>query len=182
MGNSKKIKIPTGYSIELASSTHVPLLGAIEIAAATRFPPGTIPDHIRSDLVPISVLFDAVASGTLWVVLDAFRQPVGYALLQMVDGYALLAQMDVHPDHGRKGLGAALVMSIAVFLHTQNKNALYLTTFTHVPWNAPFYADIGFIALNEEELPSFIRKIINEERQHGLPHRAAMRLPLQEKD
>jgi Predicted acetyltransferase len=182
MGNSKKIKIPTGYSIEIASSAHAPLLGAIEIAATTRFPPGTIPDHIRSDSVPIPVLLDAVANGTLWVALDAFRQPVGYALLQIVDGVALLAQMDVLPEHGRKGLGAALVMSIAGFLRDQNKNALYLTTFTHVPWNAPFYASIGFYALNEEEQPPFIKDILNEERQYGLPHRVAMRLPLQEKD
>ena len=182
MGNSKKIKIPTGYSIELASSAHVPLLGAIEIAAAARFPPGTIPDHIRSDSVPIPVLLDAVVHGTLWVVLDVFRQPVGYVLLQMVDGFALLAQMDVLPEHGRKGLGTALVMSIAGFLHDQNKNALYLTTFTHVPWNAPFYAKIGFLALNKEEQPPFIKKILDEERRYGLPHRTAMLLSLQQKD
>jgi len=182
MDNSKKIKIPSGYSIDLASPAHVPLLGAIEIAAATRFPPGTIPDHIRSDSIPVSVLLDAVANGTLWVTLNAFRQPVGYALLQSVDGFALLAQMDVLPEHGRKGLGTALVMNIADFLRNQNKNALYLTTFTHVPWNAPFYANIGFIALNEEEQPPFIKKILHEERRYGLDHRTAMRLPLQQKD
>lgn len=171
-------KAPKGYSIEPANADHVPLLAAIEIAAATRFPPGSIPDHIRSDSVPVSILLDAVADGTLWVALDASRQPVGYAFLQMRDGFALLAQMDVHPDHGRKGLGTALVRRVADFLRTRNMPALYLTTFSHVPWNAPFYAHIGFVALDEEEQPPFIKSILDEERRYGLTNRIAMRLGL----
>lgn len=171
-------KVPKGYSIEPANAVHVPQLAAIEIAAATRFPPGSIPDHIRGDSASVPILLDAVANGTLWVALDAFRQPVGYALLQIRGGFALLAQMDVHPDHGRKGLGTALVRSVAEYLRTQNKHDLYLTTFTHVPWNAPFYANIGFLALPEEEQPPFIKGILDEERRYGLTHRIAMWLHL----
>ena len=153
-------------------------MGAIEIAAATRFPPGSIPDSIRSDSVPAPLFLDAVANGTLWVVLDASRQSVGYALLRIDDGFALLAQMDVQPEHGRKGLGTALVRIVADYLRTRNMPALYLTTFTHVPWNAPFYAHLGFVALDEEEQPPFIKNIVDEERRYGLTHRIAMRLSL----
>lgn len=172
------LKIPKGYSIEPANAAHVPLLGAIEIAAATRFPSGTIPDCLRSDSVPVSMLLDALANGTLWVALDTSRQPVGYALVRIFDDFSLLAQMDVHPDHGRKGLGVALVRSVADFLRARDKHVLYLTTFTHVPWNASLYAKIGFLALTEEAQPPFIKSILDEERRCGLTNRIAMSLSL----
>ncbi|MDR2444168.1 MAG: hypothetical protein LBE31_11700 [Deltaproteobacteria bacterium] len=45
------VELPDGYAIQLADNSHAPFLAALEIAAATRFPPATIPDHIRSDSV-----------------------------------------------------------------------------------------------------------------------------------
>ena len=47
------MKFLRGYTIEQATADHVPLLGAIEIAAAGIFPPDSIPDHIQSDSVPV---------------------------------------------------------------------------------------------------------------------------------
>lgn len=180
------MKIPEGYSIQLAENSHVPLLAAVEIAAATRFPPGAIPDHIRSDFVPVDVLYEAVGNGTLWVALHTKSddsaeipvQPVGYALLRFIEGYALLAQMDVLPEHGRKGLGTGLIGHITAYLRARNVNALYLTTFIHVPWNASFYGKCGFAALHRKEQPPFIKSILEEEKQYGLSHRIAMRLAL----
>jgi GNAT superfamily N-acetyltransferase len=104
--------------------------------------------------------------------------PVGYALLRFIDGFALLAQMDVLPEHGQKGLGTGLIGHITDYLRARNVNALYLTTFTHVPWNAPFYEKCGFAVLYRKEQPSFIKNILEEEKQYGLSHRIAMRLTL----
>lgn len=46
--------------------------------------------------------------------------------------------------------------------------ALTLTTFTDVPWNAPYYARLGFRALSESELTPGLRRIRAEEAAHGL--------------
>ncbi|MEG2173363.1 MAG: GNAT family N-acetyltransferase [Desulfovibrionaceae bacterium] len=167
------------YTIELATPAHVPLLAAIEIAAAGIFPPGSIPEHIRSDSVPESVLLEAVQKGLLWVALVGGGRPVGYCLVQLIQDAALLAQMDVHPDHMCKGIGSALVAHVTDYLKLHEKAAFYLTTFTHVPWNAPFYAKLGFEVLNKEEIPLFLNMILDEEKRYGLTSRVAMRLNIQ---
>jgi GNAT superfamily N-acetyltransferase len=172
------MKIPQGYRITQGTETHVPLLAAIEVAAAGIFPSGSIPDHIRADVTPVSKLFEAVQKGLLWVALAHEGSPVGYAFVQMVEDAALLAQMDVHPGHMRKGIGTALVGHIAETLRVRNVPALYLTTFTHVPWNAPFYGKLGFVALGEAEAPQFLHNIIDEERRYGLTSRTGMRMLL----
>lgn len=173
------MRLPYGYTIHPAVAAHAPLLAAIEIAAAGIFPPGSIPEHIRSDSVPDSVLLDAVQRGLLWVALAEDGRPVGYALVQMIEGMALLAQMDVHPDHMRKGIGSALIMCVVEYLKSHKKTALYLTTFRHVTWNAPFYAKRGFAVLNKGEEPLFISKILEDEKNYGLTNRVAMCLNLQ---
>ena len=172
------MKSPQGYTIETATAGHVPLLAAIEVAAAGIFPSGSIPDHIRSDFTPVDKLHEAVQDGLLWAALDQAGNPVGYAYVRLVDHAALLAQIDVHPDHMRKGIGAALLGQVAEDLRQRKTPALYLTTFTHVPWNAPFYARLGFTALDDAGMPRFLKDILEEEKRFGLTSRVGMRLPL----
>lgn len=170
------MKKPQGYTIEQATADHAPLLAAIEIAAVGIFPPGSIPEYIRSDATPVDALREAVQEGLLWVALAGDGKPVGYALVQLIEDAALLAQMDVHPDHMRKGIGSALVMRVVEHLRLLKKPALYLTTFASVPWNAPLYARLGFIAMDNADPPPFLKDILEEERRRGLTDRTAMRL------
>lgn len=164
------------YSIRAASAEHIPFLAAIEQRAASLFPAGSIPDHIRSDTLPPDLVYEGVRNGNLWVVLDAGGIPVGYALVRFVEGLALLAQIDVLPEHGRKGLGTRLIREAAQWAGEQGYERLYLTTFTHVPWNAPFYARLGFRTLHEGNTPDAIRAILGEERDYGLENRVGMEL------
>ncbi len=175
------MKILHGYNITQGTEAHVPLLAAIEMAAASIFPSGSIPDHIRVDFTPVGKLFEAVQKKLLWVALAPEGLAVGYAFVQLLDNAALLAQMDVHPRHMRKGIGRALIGQVADCLRGRNVSALYLTTFTHVPWNAPFYGKQGFIALGETDAPAFLRDILAEERHNGLTNRTGMRMLLGEK-
>ncbi len=169
---------PHPYAIQAARPEHIPFLNDIELAAATIFPPGSIPAHILLERVPESALLEAMCDGRLWVALDADANPVGYGLLQFVDAAALLAQLDVHPDHGRRGLGAALVRRIVETARSRGAHALYLTTFAQVPWNAPFYARLGFVALAQADQPRWVQEILAEEQGRGLENRTAMRLAL----
>ncbi len=170
--------IPCGYNIQVAAPVHIQFLNGIELAAAKIFTPGSIPEHIFSECLPEVTLVEAMKAGNLWVATDASGYTVGYGLLQLAHGLALLAQMDVHPDHGRKGIGTALVLHIAAAVRNRGIEALYLTTFAHIPWNAPFYAKLGFAIISETEQPSAIREILLEELSKGLENRTAMRLPL----
>ena len=169
------------YYITEAREEHLPALGDIERAAAALFPSGSIPEHVRLETLPLRFLREGISDGTLWVALLG-QCPVGYALLRQTGGIALLAQIDVHPGHGRRGLGTALVRYAVEKAATLGHQAMYLTTFAHIPWNAPFYAKLGFVAQPVSEAPPVMRSIIEDELAAGLKHRVIMRLGLQSHD
>lgn len=51
---------------------------------------------------------------------------------------------DVDPDHQRRGIGAGLLRAAMIDARNSGFRAITLTTFRDVPWNAPFYARLGF--------------------------------------
>lgn len=113
------------------------------------------------------------------VTLDSNQIPVGFAFWQNVNGFALLALIEVSPSHGQKGLGKALVLQVINQVAKAGFQHLYLTTFSDVPWNAPFYQKLGFVLLDAAEQPDFIKDILLEERAKGLHNRVAMRYSIQ---
>jgi GNAT superfamily N-acetyltransferase len=75
--------------------------------------------------------------------------PVGFASVEVVDGDAHLGQLSVLPSAARQGRGSALVGAVCDWASSQGYPAVTLTTFRDVPWNGPFYARLGFRALDE---------------------------------
>ena len=168
------------YVIRPALPGELSSLAAVEQAAASIFPPGAIPDAIRADSVPLSVLEETLATGGVWVAARAGGEVVGFALLCEEEGLALLAEMDVSPEHGCKGLGRELVAAVADRARETGHAALYLTTFSHVPWNMPFYARLGFAVLDAKAMPPVMEGILAAERARGMRNRVAMRLALRQ--
>ncbi len=161
------------WAIRRACPAHLPQLAAIEQAAATVFPAGFLPETALSDSVPLPILEAASAQGLLLVALEN-EIPVGFALLRSTDDLALLAELDVHPDRARRGIGRRLVAEAEAVMRSRGHEALFLTTFAHVPWNAPWYARLGFTLLPETETPALLRDILQNERARGLEDRVAM--------
>jgi GNAT superfamily N-acetyltransferase len=98
---------------------------------------------------------------------DAGR-PVAYLVGEPVDGAFHIEQVSVHPDAAHRGVGRTLIAYAADHARDQGLTGLTLTTFTEVPWNAPYYERIGFRALTEPELTPGLRKIRATEAEHGL--------------
>jgi GNAT superfamily N-acetyltransferase len=115
--------------------------------------------------------------GRAWVVADAADHPVAYLLVQVLDGSAHIDQVSVHPSHARRGLGRGLLDTVAAWADQRGLSALTLTTFAHVPWNAPYYERLGFRVLNGEEITSGLRRMQDHEARRGLTRwpRVAMR-------
>lgn len=82
-------------------------------------------------------------------VLVAGRPPVGFAAVDQVDGSAHLEQLAVHPAHGRRGIGRALVEAACDWARRAGYPTMTLVTFTDVVWNGPFYVRAGFVPLTE---------------------------------
>jgi GNAT superfamily N-acetyltransferase len=74
------------------------------------------------------------------VVLVAGEPPLGFVRVDDVGGEA-----HVHPDHGRHGIGRALVQAACRWAAQAGYAEITLATYRDVPWNGPFYASAGFV-------------------------------------
>jgi hypothetical protein len=111
--------------------------------------------------------------------VDASDHPVGYLLSDVVDGCAHIEQVSVALALARGGVGAALIDRVDADATAENRPALTLTTFRDVPWNAPYYARLGFVVLGPAEQGPELRALIARETI-AIPSdaaRVAMRRP-----
>jgi len=165
-----------GYRIELARVEQVACLSAIEVAAARVFPEAVLPAGVRELVLPRESLLDAQAGGRLWVAVAADGVPVGFAMASLGGDVALLAEVDVHPDHQGRGLGKALVHAVIAWASARELSGVALTTFLEIPWNAPFYERLGFRVLAPGATPAWLARRLEEEAALGLRGRVAMQL------
>ncbi|MCG8588342.1 MAG: GNAT family N-acetyltransferase [Proteobacteria bacterium] len=168
------------YRIRAAEPQHVAPLPAIERAAAALFDAADLPPALAQETTPESDFAAAQREGRLWVALNAAEEPVGFALARILDGVAHLEELDVSPDHGRRGLGAKLAARVIEWGRRQGLRAVTLSTFAHLPWNGPFYERLGFRPLAAHELSPALRGLLRHEAEIGFDpaKRVAMRLEL----
>ncbi len=107
-------------------------------------------------------------SGMAWVEVDPEDRAIAFLLLERLDDSAHIEQVTVHPEHSRRGIGAALIDEAARWATRQQLDGLTLTTFENVPWNAPYYARLGFVVLPEDEWTPELRAKVAAETEHGL--------------
>ncbi len=104
---------------------------------------------------------------------------VGFVSIELVDGTAHVDQVSVLPEHGRRGIGRALLEAAVGWAAAAGYPELTLTTFRDVPFNAPFYRTLGFRELTD--LSPGLAAIRLHERSTGFDGfgpRVVMRLPL----
>lgn len=157
-----------------------PALQEIERLAGDRF--RTIGMAAVTDDEPASVdeLGVYADEGRGWVAVDAADEPVGYVVVDEVDGNGHIEQVSVRPDHQGSGVGRALLERVRAWALDTGKPAMTLTTFTEVPWNRPLYEHLGFRVLTDDETGPELRAVRAAETAHGLDPtlRVCMRLDL----
>jgi GNAT superfamily N-acetyltransferase len=166
------------YAITAARPEDLSRLPAIELAAA-RLLEGHAPASVLCETTSLDVLQRAQREGRLWVAL-ADDVPVGFAHVEVIEPEAAhLEEIDVHPDHGRRGLGAQLIRAVCQWAARTGYGAVTLTTFRDLPWNAPFYARLGFDVVTPAHLSAPLRAIVEDEMRRGLDpaRRVVMKRP-----
>ncbi|HCM9595603.1 GNAT family N-acetyltransferase [Enterobacter bugandensis] len=156
----------------------VAALSAIERAAAGRF--RDIPELAwlaDGEVIPAEQHLDYAERGLSWLAL-ANDQPVGFVLAEAHPSSLFIVELSVDLDWQGKGIGRQLIARVADCARKRGLTALMLTTFRDVPWNAPFYARLGFEMMTR--LTPELRQKREEETAHGFAYesRCAMRLPL----
>ncbi|WP_351222436.1 GNAT family N-acetyltransferase [Streptomyces sp. NPDC002133] len=166
--------------IRPAARAELRLLQDIERAAGEPFRSLGMAAVADDEPLPLDLLERYRRAGHAWVTADTDDRPVAYLLSEPVDGAAHIEQLSVHPAAARRGLGRGLIDHLAAVAAADGLAALTLTTFADVPWNAPYYARLGFRALGDDELTDGLREIRLAEAQHGLDRwpRVCMRRPL----
>ena len=123
---------------------------------------------------------ELAAAAALFIATDDDDQPIGYAMVELVDGHAHLAQLSVVPEHARQGLGTQLLDAVAGWAAGQGHTELTLTTFRDVEFNAPLYAKRGFEVLPEASWTPALKELVEQEADMGLDPtlRVVMRRPI----
>jgi len=142
----------TAYTIRLAQVEELPALREIERAAGKLFAEISLGNVANASPLPLDFLQAQQSAGLVWVLTDADDQPVGFAAASELDGELYLEEIDVHPAHGRRGLGRWLIETLCAWAEEQGYPAFTLSTFRDVPWNAPFYSRLGFRIIEDSEM------------------------------
>ncbi|GMN13935.1 GNAT family N-acetyltransferase [Altererythrobacter sp. MTPC7] len=74
-----------------------------------------------------------------------------------------IREMSVHPRFQRQGLGERLVRATIIDARNEGFDALTLTTFRDIPWNAPFYARLGFVIVEDSSNHARLHDLLEEE-------------------
>ena len=121
-----------------------------------------IADHDPSDA---DELASAVA---LFVATSPDDEPIGYAMVELVDGHAHLGQISVLPEHGGQGIGTQLLDAVAAWAQGQGHTEITLTTFRDIPFNAPLYGKRGYEVVPATAWTDALRQLMAREAEMGL--------------
>jgi len=121
-----------------------------------------------------------IAQGLSWVAVDRADAPFAFLIAERHDDALHIEELDVRQDRQGKGVGRALLRHVVEWARDHGLQAVTLTTFHKVAWNAPFYAREGFQVVEGDALDAPLEALLASEADRGLraEDRCAMRLDL----
>lgn len=150
----------TDYDIAPALAEDIARLIEVDLAAGQLFAPtGLLSEDALHDHVPKAVMQQAIEAGDLIKACDQTGLSVGFALVSRRGGTLYLDQLSVHPEHGRRGLGADLVRQVLQLAKQRRLKQVTLSTFRDVPWNAPFYGKLGFREIPRKDMADWMLQL-----------------------
>lgn len=153
--------------IGAASAADVDRLIEIDQAASSLFAPtGLLGEDALKDHVPAAAFEQAIGDGSLLVARHSDGTLMGFCLVSERPGCRYIDQISVDPAYGRQGIGRALMQQTEADARLASAPSLVLSTFRDLPWNAPFYASLGFRPMKRHQLKPFMLEIEREQARH----------------
>ncbi len=125
--------------------------------------------QLFGDVDSAELLQQAISLGLVWVALSEIREPVGFVWLDTDAGGGVIGvrDIDVLPQHGRRGTGAALLEHACEWARAAGYRRIDLGTLADVRWNAPFYAKHGFVVVDKNDAAFAYAR--DRDRENGFP-------------
>ena len=167
--------------IRLAVPEDAQLLPAIETSAAQVF---RLIDELSllAESLPMSIERHSqlIAVSTCWVALDAENRPQGFLSAEHHGNDLHIYELSVMQSMQGQGTGRRLIEAAMDYARSTRLSFVTLTTFTNVPWNAPFYSRMGFQTKATKDLDQRLAAILSEEYKYGFApkSRCAMAWPV----
>lgn len=159
---SKELRIRRAEWDDLAS------LPALQLAAGEAFRGIGMTDVADNPPQAAEELAVYQRAGRAWVGVDSADTPMGFVVVDLLDGCAHIEQVSVHPTVRGRALGRRLIDHVASWAAGMGLPALTLSTFRAVPWNAPYYRRLGFRELEGGQITPGLRSVLEAEATFGL--------------
>jgi predicted N-acetyltransferase YhbS len=148
--------------IRLARLDELSRLTEIELDAFA-----TLADARGGDLEAHALLHDALRqslqAGLLFVAVDGQNRPVAFLAAIQHDETLHICEIDVARDWQRQGIGRQLMAKAVDAARAGRLRGVTLTTDRFVPFNAPFYARLGFCEIADDDALPELRKTLAAE-------------------
>lgn len=133
-----------------------------------------------ADLPPTAI--DRLRRGACFVACNYAQTPLGFALAGRLDTDALLECLAILPEFSGGGLGRALIEEIRCWAHQTGGRGVLINTYRDIPWDAPFYARLGFVEVPHRQWSGAMHRLQREANAlgHDPSRRLWMRLALDE--
>lgn len=157
------------FSIRLARREDAEAFHAVENDAATLLadepslegiptPPAGSAEHYQKLIAQRQCLSALVAD-----------EVIGFAAAGRVGRELHLHEISVARAHQRNGIGATLLRALAIDARNSGLRAITLNTYRDIPWNAPFYAQHGFVEVENFEGREHLAQSLEVAVEMGLP-------------
>ncbi|WP_081255271.1 GNAT family N-acetyltransferase [Pseudomonas putida] len=119
--------------------------------------------------IPVERHLELIKRSMCWVAIDADNRPQGFLSADLYGRDLHVHELSVRQTMQGQGIGRKLVQVVQEFVGLKGLRAVTLTTFRHVPWNAPFYSRLGFQIESEQQVDERLSTLLSEEYEHGFP-------------
>lgn len=154
------------FVIRAPQKSELPKLLEIEDEAATIFDTWAVQNGkpVYEKNWPFSALPGYFENDRALIALDD-REIAGFVFYkELVDKEVYILEVGVRPAYQGKKLGVELIK--AAILACGSCKSASLTTYKHIPWNAPYYQRyLGFEIVEESKMSEYLRSKIDEERK-----------------
>ena len=158
--------MPAQPTIRRATPGEIAVVYAIDDDACTLYQDAGLPLDFAPDhpfvVAEHSRWAAAAHDGHVYFAEHPILGPVGLLVLGFVAGDPHVEQVSVRRVAMQQGIGRRL---LAHAVHWAGDRPLWLTTYSHLPWNRSFYESAGFVSIPDQRCPAPIVEILEEQRR-----------------